>query len=259
MIKAIIIDLDQTLLTTDKKISDRTVKVMQQANKDEIKILFATARPRRSTVEYEAVIQPDAITTLNGARTYSDKLDSIDVPIDQNSVRTILQRLVQIPGCVISLEIPAGIICNKMIPEWNTTVVDCFPELPSDCDAVYKIIVTNEFVDLKQYMEKVLTPDVYYTMSSGCFFQIMNRNATKSDGVKTMLDTLGINKEDAVYFGDDHDDIGPIQWCGRGIAMQNAIPEVLAVADEVTESNDADGVAIWVEKYLQEMQDKMEL
>lgn len=186
-------------------------------------------------------------------------MDLIDIPIHKESVEKILQRLVQIPGCVISLEIPAGIICNKMLPEWDSIVVDCFPELPPDCGDVYKMIVTNESVDLKQYMEKILTPDVYYTMSSGCFFQIMNRNAKKSTGVKTMLDSLGIDKKDVVYFGDDHDDIGPIQWCGRGVAMQNAIPEVLAVADEVTESNDADGVAIWVEKYLQEMQDKMEL
>lgn len=53
MIKAIITDLDRTLLTTGKKISDKTVTMFQQAKDTGIKIIYATARPRRSTIEYD--------------------------------------------------------------------------------------------------------------------------------------------------------------------------------------------------------------
>lgn len=54
----------------------------------------------------------------------------------------------------------------------------------------------------------------------------------------------------AVYFGDDNDDIESIRNCGTGVAVSNAVDEVLAAADFITESNDTDGVAQYIEKHL---------
>ena len=48
---------------------------------------------------------------------------------------------------------------------------------------------------------------------------------------------------DAVFFGDDNDDIEPIRECGCGVAVSNALDSVKAAADFITESNDEDGVA----------------
>ena len=53
----------------------------------------------------------------------------------------------------------------------------------------------------------------------------------------------GTGAKQAVYFGDDNDDIEPIRRCGYGVAVSNALDCVKAVADEVAESNDEDGVA----------------
>ncbi len=78
--------------------------------------------------------------------------------------------------------------------------------------------------------------------------QIMSTASTKWNGVKVMLETLGIKQNEAVYFGDDNDDIEPIKNCGVGVAVSNAISEVLDVADFITESNDMDGVARYIEK-----------
>ncbi|MDD6051433.1 MAG: HAD hydrolase family protein, partial [Clostridiales bacterium] len=49
---------------------------------------------------------------------------------------------------------------------------------------------------------------------------------------------------------DDQDDIEPIRKCGLGVAVANAIPPVLDVADDIAESNDMDGVARFIEKRL---------
>ena len=59
-----------------------------------------------------------------------------------------------------------------------------------------------------------------------------------------------ISPSDAVYFGDDNDDIEPIMNCGLGIAVSNAIPSVLEVAAQLTDSNDSDGVAKFIEKHI---------
>lgn len=57
-----------------------------------------------------------------------------------------------------------------------------------------------------------------------------------------------ITPENIIAFGDDFADIGMLKLCGLGIAMGNAIREVKEIADDVTKSNDEDGVAYYLEK-----------
>lgn len=56
--------------------------------------------------------------------------------------------------------------------------------------------------------------------------------------------------DDIAAFGDDKNDMDMLRLCGREIAVANAIPELLGIADEVTLSNDEDGVAKWIEQNL---------
>ena len=65
-----------------------------------------------------------------------------------------------------------------------------------------------------------------------------------------MLEATGVSPEQTVYFGDDNDDIMSIKNCGIGVAVKNAIEAVKQAADEITESNDEDGVAKWIERSL---------
>ena len=61
-----------------------------------------------------------------------------------------------------------------------------------------------------------------------------------------MAEISGISLEDAVAFGDDLNDIEMLKLCGTGVAVANAIPQVLEAADEITLSNDDDGLAKWL-------------
>lgn len=88
------------------------------------------------------------------------------------------------------------------------------------------------------------------TVADGKLIQIMSTAATKWNGIKAMLETVGVDRSGAIYFGDDNDDIEPIKNCGTGVAVSNAVDEVLEAADHITESNDMDGVARYIEKNL---------
>jgi len=88
-------------------------------------------------------------------------------------------------------------------------------------------------------------------VANGYLVQIMSQDAKKRKGVQVMLDAFGIAPEEVVYFGDDYDDAESMQFCGIGVAVDNAIPEVKAIADEIAGSNDEDGVARWIEKYVE--------
>lgn len=245
--KVIITDLDRTLLRTDKSVSEKTVQVFKKLQENGIKVMFATARPRRAITQYEELLHPDSVATLNGARTFINN-SSIDYSIPYESAKKMLKDFLQIPGCTISMETSRGIYANVDIPEWTPIVTDCFPEIPDGCGSVFKILVSNEKVDLNEHINSIITEDSYFSVAVGTLFQIMSKTATKLNGVKAMLNAFGIGPEDAVYFGDDNDDIEPLKWCGIGVTVKNAIPQASSVAKNFTASNDEDGVALWIEK-----------
>ena len=244
--KAIITDLDRTLLRTDKSISEYTYTILKKCHDRGILLMAATARPERAILSYQSQIGFDAVTTLNGARIILSR-SVIENGIAPSSVETILKKVVAIPDLVLSLETGDGIFSNNPIPEWNATVFHEFPALPTE-NIIYKILLSSRGNNILPETEKALTPDTYMTVAEGSLIQIMSTAATKWNGIREMLDAVGIGQNEVVYFGDDNDDIEPIKNCGMGIAVSNAIREVLDVADHVAESNDMDGVARFIEK-----------
>lgn len=247
-VKAVITDLDKTLLRTDKTVSEYTRSVLERCRRRSIPVMAATARPERSILTYRAQIGFEAAATLNGARVLlPDRV--VENALAPASVERMLEEIVTIPGARISLETDRGIFSNMAIPEWGPVVFEGFPRLP-DCGRIYKILLSGPAEELREAAEKALTGDAYLTVANGDLLQIMDRGATKWNGVRAMLGALGAAPEDAVYFGDDNDDLEPIRRCGTGVAVANAIGAVLDAADEAAADNDSDGVARWIEKNL---------
>lgn len=246
--RAIITDLDRTLLRTDKSVSEYTCTILKKCHDRGMLLMAATARPERAILTYQEQIGFDAITTLNGARIIlSDGV--IENGIAPHSAESILKKVTAISDVTLSMETGDGIYANVPIPEWNAIVFDRFPALPTE-SIIYKILLSSEGNDIQLDVEKELTPDTYMTVAEGKLIQIMSTAATKWSGIRAMLKTVGVDQKDVVYFGDDNDDIEPIKNCGLGVAVSNAINKVLDIADFVTESNDMDGVAHYIERNL---------
>ena len=72
----------------------------------------------------------------------------------------------------------------------------------------------------------------------------------KGSAVAHLCERLGVEQRDVVAFGDGLNDHEMLAWAGQGVAMGNAEAETKAIADEVTASNDDDGVAVVVERLL---------
>nr|WP_289765912.1 HAD hydrolase family protein [uncultured Acetatifactor sp.] len=246
--KAIVTDLDRTLLHTDKSLSEYTCATLKKCRDRGILLMAATARPERAILAYQEQIGFQAITTLNGARIILPHC-VIENGIIPSSAEAILRKVITIPGLILSLETGNGIFSNTPIPEWDAMVFPGFPALPTD-GIIYKLLLSGKEKDIRMKVEKALTADTYMTVADGELIQIMSTASTKWNGIKAMLDSFGVAQSDAIYFGDDNDDIESIKNCGVGVAVSNAIREVLDVADFVTESNDMDGVAHYIETKL---------
>lgn len=238
--RAIIVDFDRTLLHTDKTISEYTVRILRDRQNAGSRLFAATARPERAITAYCEMIPFDAVTTLNGARTIT-KDAVFENPISRHSAERILDRLYGIEGIVISVEAEDGIYASTEIPLWTPKVVDDLPEIARRT-GIYKILASHPEVPAER-IPLDLPEDTYATVADGKLIQVMGREATKWNGVRKMLDAYGIGAAEAVYFGDDNDDIEPIRKCGCGVAVSNALDVVKAAADRITGSNDEDGVA----------------
>ena len=241
--RAVIVDFDRTLLHTDKTISGYTAGVLRRWQEAGARLFAATARPERAITEYCALIAFDAVTTLNGARTVMP--DTVyENPIDGVGAASILEQLHGIPGAFISVETDSGIYANMDFPLWKPVVVEDIWAVARE-HRVYKVLASHPEIPAEE-IPVILPEDTYSTVADRKLLQVMSRSATKWNGIRNMLDAYGIDPAQAVYFGDDNDDIEPVRNCGCGVAVSNALDCVKEIADHITGSNDEDGVAAFL-------------
>ena len=246
--KAIITDLDRTLLRTDKTLSPYTIDILRTCHRAGILVMAATARPERNVTEYHEQIHFDAMTVTNGAIILLPNCEIINGLLKE-SAEKILTGICEHPDIVLSVETSSGFYASEDIPSWEPIIYNDFPSLPTDVE-VYKILVSSKHDSIFSTVEVSLTEDSYHTVAGGNLIQIMSRRATKWNGIKAMLKAFDVSPEETVYFGDDNDDIEAIRRCGTGVAVANAIEPVRAAADAITESNDEDGVARYILRYI---------
>lgn len=247
--RAVIVDLDRTLLRSDKTVSDYTQRVLRDVSAAGAELFVATARPERAIAEYRDLLGFSSVTTLNGARTITPD-GVIENVISTESALAVLERLSRIEGAVISAEAGSGLYSNTDITIWSPIVTDRIAELPRT-QIIYKLLASHPDIPPEELAVE-LPDDVYYTVADRKLIQFMSSAATKWNGIRQMLSAAGIPTESTIYFGDDLDDIEPIAKCGLGVAVANALEPVLAGADDIAPSNDEDGVAQYLEKLLRE-------
>ena len=247
-ITTIVVDLDRTLLHTDKTVSSYTAEVLKKCKDRGIKIMVATARPLRTTVQYCEIIDFDAMVVSNGARVICGN-QRADYGICPESAKRLLHALKRNPALRVTLETGDCAYSNQPIADYETVLSDDLTSVAKE-KGVLKILVHLDREETLALVRKELTEDLYYTVAHGYLMQMMSTSATKWNGIKAMLALCGCRPEETVYFGDDNDDMEPMKMCGVGVSVANGIEEVKAAADYVTESNDEDGVAKFIARQI---------
>lgn len=86
--------------------------------------------------------------------------------------------------------------------------------------------------------------------STPFFLEFMNNEVDKGEGLKRLAETLGIKQEEVIAMGDAGNDLSMVKYAGLGVAMENGFAEVKENAQFITKSNDEDGVAYAIEKFV---------
>lgn len=252
-IKALALDLDRTLLHTDKALSSYTLSVLEKCRNSGIKLIIATARSMRVTYQYEGDIKPAAVIYNNGAvvEVGGRRLQTLCLD-NSEAVDWLLRLQREYPHATLSAEISERLYANFEVPvSWGreTTVTSDFTNIPPE-DEVYKILVGGVTKPELEIIASGLPQEYHIELADRRIGLILRREATKLRGLNLALSGLGIDIVEAAAFGDDYADIPMLQSCGVGVSPQNGVPEIKAVADYVCPSNDEDGVAKWIEENL---------
>ncbi len=126
-------------------------------------------------------------------------------------------------------------------------------DLPADGVALkfYLCSPTHEQDSLLAMARSVVSPVVAELTHAGLgFIELCPPGVTKATGLAVALERHGIDRREVLVFGDMPNDLPMFGWAGRAVAVANAHPDVLAVADDITGTNDDDGFAAYLDRLL---------
>ncbi|MHA6533314.1 HAD family hydrolase [Paenibacillus sp. BAC0078] len=252
---AVVLDLDGTLLNSDKKISERNYKSVIACHEEGMQLIFATARPPRAVNAFlpKELLTLGSFVYYNGAMIVCNHLGiNVHEPIHRSIAAAVLEHCISVHSDLeLGIEVQDEWFSLKEVDYATvmnvkgTPVVKSLEELKG-YDAT-KILITGN-IDVEALRKKFPTELNILVTDNGQLIQIMSSKASKELAVLSLLAKLGVSKEETVVFGDDHNDIGLFNVCGWSFAMGNAIQELKTIASEVTETNDNDGVAVGLER-----------
>ncbi|MBR6807555.1 MAG: HAD-IIB family hydrolase [Clostridia bacterium] len=250
--KLIVTDLDNTLLRSDKTISEYTVNVLRRCVEKGYRIVIATARAENAMKRFIDQITPYALissggsmVTLKGEVIYSSILSPSDVSVILNECTRITCGKGK-----ISVESVAGYFCNFVpddIDRFNAFEYKDFSSFNYPC---YKITAELEHYEWGEIIAEKCSDCSVLRYSGEKWHRFSTKTSTKEIALIKLLDILDINCDDVIAFGDDFNDLGMLKLAGISVAPSNAIDKIKSVSQYITCSNNDDGVARFLEKYI---------
>lgn len=261
-------DVDGTLLGVDSGISARTADVITRLVRGGVAFALVTGRPPRWIPPIAAKL-PDGLVRwcvcANGAVLYDAVADEVLAArtLDPDAVHTVASLATELlPGCGLGIE-RVGTATTGTFDEflaepgyvhaWGES--DAGPATRAELLArpVTKLLIRSPELSSEQMM-RALAPrvgdvaDLTFSHPGG-LVEASAPGVTKATGLAELAQRLGVDAADVVAFGDMPNDREMLGWAGRGVAMGNAHPDLLRLADEVTAPNSSDGVAEVLERW----------
>lgn len=255
-------DLDGTFLRSDGTVSDRTARVWAALPRHGVETVLVTARPPRWLHDLAHVVGAHGIAICgNGAFVYAvEQRELLETYCFEQSVLAAIMADLRtaIPQILLATETSAGAVFEESWPDPHREdlrrVAPRGAVDPLMADPVGKLLAlapglaTTDFLTMVGAVVATRGELAY----SGAFglAEINPVGVTKAVALERWSSERGIPAERVWAFGDMPNDLPMIAWAGRGIAVANAHPDVLAAADAHAPSNDDDGVAVTVEPLL---------
>lgn len=259
--KIISMDFDGTLLTSNKKVTDKNKEALLNYKKNNYIIVGITARNISSVNNVCDISMFNYLILNNGAYIYDVEnkeiinISNIDKDVAINITKYFEDAAYQIDYCSLN---------NYYTYKNNNINNKSFLKRVNSVEEVEEIIVrmniflkdNSEIDKYKNYLEKHFKNLDFFEMSdtdnknNKKWLVLISKGTNKLETLKILCSKLRISINEVVFFGDSSNDLLIIGKVGLGVAMGNALEEVKNQAKEITLSNDEDGIAYFLKKII---------
>ncbi|WP_226576897.1 Cof-type HAD-IIB family hydrolase [Halobacillus litoralis] len=261
----IALDLDGTLLTDNKTISEKTKKTIQNVMDQGHIVVIATGRPHRASINYYHELGLDTpMVNFNGALIHhpsNHNWDAIHSPIGIRTAHKIIYICQKLGVKNILAEVKDKVYLDQYDEEIMSifqtkndpiTVGGLQSNLKEDPTS---ILIHPEEEKIQQLRDEL---DDHASLidhrkwgAPWHVIEIVRAGMNKAVGLDKISRYFHIPKERIIAFGDEDNDLEMIEYAGVGVAMGNAINELKDVSNYVTQSNEEDGISIFLDNYLE--------
>lgn len=275
-IKVIIMDVDGTLTNSKKVITEKTKNALMKAQKNGAILILASGRPTSGLMDLAKELKMDEnhglLVSFNGSKVVDCETNKVlfneTMSIEQG--QAVLEHMKKFD---VKPMIDKGdymyvnnVFNNKI--HYNDTILNIiqyesrggkFKLCEKDDLAAFadyplnKILTAGDPEYLQAHYKEMMEPfkDTLSCMFTAPFyFEFTAEGIDKAKALDTVLIPMGYKKEEMIAFGDGHNDASMVKYAGIGVAMANAVDDLKAIADEVTLSNEEDGIAYTLSKYI---------
>ncbi|MEU8655543.1 HAD family hydrolase [Actinoplanes philippinensis] len=261
--KLIATDLDGTLVRSDDTVSAYTHQVLDRVRAAGIRIVAATGRgPRLTSLTRNDIRVADFLVLAQGGWVL-DLADSRylrQARLPGRALGDALGALESVAGPLSvmfeALEHDDSPLWGDYDPTWRYPVtVESKTRAECLSGEVIKAFARSFALDVDTLLElahRVVPPDLATVTQAGLdYVEICPAGVDKGTGLSVVAESVGVDPSDVLVFGDMPNDLPMFAWAGWGrVAVANAHPTLLAVADDVTLANDEDGVAVYLDRLL---------
>lgn len=269
--KLICIDMDGTLLNKTGEISKRNLEAIKMASKNGVNVAVTTGRLFASANYFADLLEVKTpVIASNGAyirEKSSDKVIYKSLLGYDNAIKVveILKTFDLYPhfntyDSIFTERIINSSLfysrLNETLPE-DRKIKICIVEdwqkvLKENEGEILKCIVIDKDIEkikkAKEEINKIETLEVVSSLKKN--FEIMAKGVSKGKAVEMLANYYGIDRSEIICMGDNENDLSMIKYAGLGIAMGNAEDFVKESAHYITDTNDNDGVAKAIEKFV---------
>jgi Cof subfamily protein (haloacid dehalogenase superfamily) len=264
--KMLVLDVDGTLLNDQHQISDRNKKALLKAQSVGIKVVLASGRPTPAMTAYARELQlyenDSYIISYNGGvvtHLQSNKTE-FEKKLTPNQVHRLYDFCIEnnaeiftyLNDIIITETNNEYVTFEKEITRMEMQVVSSFKD--TILRAVEKCIITQTPENMVSLMNKlkIAMPDMNVSMSQPFYVEIAPNNVDKAMGIDFLAKKYGFHSSEIAAVGNAGNDLTMVQYAGLGVFVANADKELHPHANALAASNNEDGVAEVIEKFLLE-------
>lgn len=243
----IVMDLDDTLLKSDKSISEYSINILKKLQSLGHIICFNSARCTLDMDNVYKYFNPDYSILFVGELILDKNKNIIySNPINQKICNDFYDYVSKLDVNCISLQSINNAYTNKK--EYENYVFkykESFSDIEED---VYKLLIQSDDFNIALDIKNKFDLNIIRYKNSN-FIGFENKVCDKGYGIKVLKDILKINKEDVISFGDDYTDISMFKESNINVAMENGIDIIKNESNNICDTNENDGVCKFLEKY----------